>query len=105
MTFIPDKLHLVRAFILVILLRFFTVPIDFNGGIYFLGCLYLNLLEELSPESLHFMYQDISNFMMMTRSVAFEFNENQLGRIAAGKSNFISLKGVINSFSLSIHSL
>ena len=33
MTFIPDKFHLVRAFILVIVLRFFTVPIDFNGGV------------------------------------------------------------------------
>lgn len=72
---------------------------------YFLGCLYLNLLEELSQTSLHCMYRDISNFTLITRSVAFEFKENQPGRIAVVKSNLISLTGVINSFSLPIHSL
>lgn len=50
------------------------------------------------------MYQDISNLTLITRSVAFEFKENQLARIAVVKSNFISLKGVINSYSLLIHS-
>lgn len=33
MTFIPDKLHLVRALIMLLLLRFFTIPTDFNGVI------------------------------------------------------------------------
>ena len=32
---IPDKLHLVRAFVMLVLLRFFTIPTDFNGVMLF----------------------------------------------------------------------
>ena len=30
---IPDKLHFVRAFVMLILLRFFTITTDFNNGV------------------------------------------------------------------------
>ena len=32
---IPDKLHLVRAIVVLILLRFFTITTDFNGVVLF----------------------------------------------------------------------
>lgn len=51
------------------------------------------------------MYLDNPNFTLMTRSAVFNFKENQLGRAAIVKSNFISLRGVISCFSLPVHSL